>query len=107
MFKRNCVVKYVDSFGVEHAAKVEAESLFESCDPWFAPIGFELLDGSFQTTIMVENTASQDDEVTLKLFSDWGTYNKILPIPAGGLLKINVKELEQEPDQAGNVLSGT
>jgi hypothetical protein len=26
MFKRNCVVKYVDSFGVEHAAKVEAES---------------------------------------------------------------------------------
>ena len=29
MFKRNCVVKYVDSFGVEHAAKVEAESLFE------------------------------------------------------------------------------
>jgi len=30
MFKRNCVVKYVDSFGVEHAAKVEAESLFEA-----------------------------------------------------------------------------
>ena len=27
MFKRNCVVKYADSFGVEHAAKVEAESL--------------------------------------------------------------------------------
>ena len=24
MFKRNCVVKYVDNFGVEHAAKVEA-----------------------------------------------------------------------------------
>jgi hypothetical protein len=30
MFKRNCVVKYVDSFGVEHAAKVEAKSLFEA-----------------------------------------------------------------------------
>ena len=30
MFKRNCVVKYVDCFGVEHAAKVEAESLFEA-----------------------------------------------------------------------------
>jgi len=30
MFKRNSVVKYVDSFGVEHAAKVEAESLFEA-----------------------------------------------------------------------------
>ena len=26
MFKRNCVVKYVDNFGVEHAAKVRAES---------------------------------------------------------------------------------
>ena len=26
MFKRNCVVKYADSFGAEHAAKVEAES---------------------------------------------------------------------------------
>ena len=66
-------------------------------------------DGSFQTTIMVENTAAQDDEVTLKLFSDWGTYSKILPIPAGGLLKINVKELEQDavPDQVGNVVSGT
>ena len=27
MFKRICVVKFTDSFGVEHAAKVEAESL--------------------------------------------------------------------------------
>lgn len=25
MFERNCVVKPVDSFGVEHAAKVEAK----------------------------------------------------------------------------------
>lgn len=30
MFKRNRVMKYVDSFGVEHAGKVEAESLFEA-----------------------------------------------------------------------------
>ena len=30
MFKLNCVVKYLDNFGVEHTAKVEAESLFEA-----------------------------------------------------------------------------
>ena len=44
MFKRNCVVKYVDSFGVEHAAKVEAESLFEG-----AVRGLHRLDSSFWT----------------------------------------------------------
>lgn len=44
MFKRNCVVKYVDSFGVEHAAKVEAESLFEA-----AVRGLQRLDSSFWT----------------------------------------------------------
>ena len=44
MFKRNCVVKYVDSFGVEHAAKVEAESLFEA-----AVRGLHRLDSSFWT----------------------------------------------------------
>jgi hypothetical protein len=45
MFKRNCVVKYVDpSFGVEHAAKVEAESLFEA-----AVRGLYALDSSFWT----------------------------------------------------------
>jgi len=30
MFKRNCVVKFSDSFGIEHSVKVEAESLFEA-----------------------------------------------------------------------------
>ena len=30
MFKRNCVVKFADSLGIEHAVKVEAESLFEA-----------------------------------------------------------------------------
>jgi hypothetical protein len=41
MFKRNCIVKYVDNFGVEHA-KVEAESLFED-----AIRGLYRLDSSF------------------------------------------------------------
>lgn len=44
MFKRNCVVKFVDSFGIEHAAKVEAESLFEA-----AVLGLHRLDSSFWT----------------------------------------------------------
>lgn len=66
-------------------------------------------DGSFQTTIMVENTASQDDSLTLQLFSDQGTYSKTFPIPAGNLLKINLKELQQEntPDDHGQALTST
>jgi hypothetical protein len=44
MLKRNCVVKFVDNFGVEHAAKVEAESLFEA-----AVRGLHRLDSSFWT----------------------------------------------------------
>src|SRR5215470_6053845 len=44
MFRRKCVVKYVDSFGVEHTAKVEAESLFEA-----AARGLYWLDSCFWT----------------------------------------------------------
>lgn len=44
MFKRKCVVKFVDSLGIEHAAKVEAESLFEA-----AIRGLCRLDSSFWT----------------------------------------------------------
>jgi len=42
VFKRNCVLKYVDGFGVEHAAKVEAEYLVEA-----AVRGLHRLDSSF------------------------------------------------------------
>jgi len=44
MFKRTCVVRFTDSFGVEHAAKVEADSLFEA-----AIRGLYRLDSSFWT----------------------------------------------------------
>lgn len=44
MFKRNCVVKYTDNFGVEHSAEVEADSLFEA-----AIRGLYKLDSSFAT----------------------------------------------------------
>ena len=66
-------------------------------------------DGTFQTTVMVENTAAQDDVVTVQLFSDNGTYSKTFPIPAGSLLKINLKQLQQEnvPDDSGHALGDT
>jgi len=30
MQKRNCIVKYADTFGIEHSVRVEAESLFDA-----------------------------------------------------------------------------
>ena len=42
MLKRNCAVKYVDAFGIEHTVRVEAESLFEA-----AICGLQRLDSSF------------------------------------------------------------
>lgn len=66
-------------------------------------------DGSFQTTIMVENTADQDDTLTLQLFSDAGKYSKTFPIRGGDLLKINLKQLQdgKVPDDEGNLLIST
>jgi hypothetical protein len=66
-------------------------------------------DGSFQTTIMVENTADQDDTLTLQLFSDAGKYVKTFPIHGGDLLKINLKQLQdgKVPDDEGNLLIST
>jgi hypothetical protein len=56
----------------------------------------------------VENTAATDDQVTLRLFSDSGTYNKIYSVPQGGLLEISVKDLQRNavPDEKGQLLSG-
>jgi hypothetical protein len=65
-------------------------------------------DGSFQTTIMIENTATQDDQITATLFSEAGSYEKAFPIAAGGLLKINIRDLQQSavPDKNGHFLVG-
>lgn len=43
MLKRNCAVKYVDKFGIEHTVRVEAESLFEA-----AICGLQRLESSFE-----------------------------------------------------------
>jgi len=67
------------------------------------------IDGSFQTTIVIENTAKQADQVTLKLFSDNDTYEKTFAVPSGSLIKINVKDLQQSriPDKNGKLLLAT
>src|SRR5579884_3940885 len=71
-------------------------------------------DGTFETTLMVQNTASEDDEVTLKLYPDSANpaetpYTKTFPIAPGGLLKINIKELQRDaiPDKDGHLLAAT
>ena len=70
------------------------------------------IDGSFQTTVVVENTSAKADKVSLKLFSDSQTYEKTFPIASGAVIKINVRELQQSrvPDDTGRFLlanSGT
>jgi hypothetical protein len=67
-------------------------------------------DGTFQTEAAVENTADQNDVVTLKVFSQNGlSYLKKFPIAAGGLLDINLGQLQQDqvPDDSGRLLTGT
>ena len=49
MSERNCVVRYMDSFAVEHAAKVEAESLFEAAVREFGPNVGERMATHFRT----------------------------------------------------------
>jgi hypothetical protein len=72
MFKRNCVVKYVDNFGVEHAAKVEAESLFEA-----AIRGLHRLDSSFWTEDDVFDRMSITVEVYQEPTNSFGSANEL------------------------------
>lgn len=66
-------------------------------------------DSAFQTTIMIENTADEDDRMAVRLYSDQGIYKKTFAVPKGGLLKINLRDLQQRaiPDDDGKVLTGT
>jgi hypothetical protein len=69
MFKRNCVVKYVDNFGVEHAAKVEAESLFEA-----AVRGLHRLDSSF----WAEDDVFERMSVTVEIYGEPTTHTVMI-----------------------------
>jgi hypothetical protein len=64
------------------------------------------IDGSFQTTVVVENTSTKADKISLKLFSDSQSYEKTFPIASGAVIKINVRELQQNrvPDDTGRFL---
>jgi hypothetical protein len=66
-------------------------------------------DESFQTTIAIENTAEIDDHVSMVLYSDHGVYRKMLSIPAGQLMKVNLGEFQQKaiPDDNGSLLVAT
>lgn len=66
-------------------------------------------DAGFQTTISIENTTKDADVVKLTLFSESGTYEKTFPIAAGNLLKINLRELQQNsvPDDSGRKLTAS
>jgi hypothetical protein len=66
-------------------------------------------DGSFQTTIMAANTADIADRVRVRLFSEHGQYIKTFDMPAGQLIKINLKDLQQNsvPDDNGALLVDT
>ena len=66
-------------------------------------------DGTFQTTIVIQNTANEEDQVTLKFFSNSTTYDKTFPLPPSAITKISVKELQQDaiPDKNGHLLPGT
>jgi hypothetical protein len=77
--------------------------------PARATSGVWRTDGSFQTTLMVENAATQDDVMTVKLFGEGGIYEKDFPVAAGGLMKVNIGELQQDAvrDKNGNLLLGT
>ncbi|HEY2915036.1 MAG TPA: hypothetical protein VGK21_16840 [Candidatus Angelobacter sp.] len=66
-------------------------------------------DGSFQTTIMAANTADIADRVKVRLFSEHGQYIKTFDMPAGQLIKINLRDLQQNsvPDDNGAFLVDT
>jgi hypothetical protein len=66
-------------------------------------------DGSFQTTVMVENTAAENDRVTLHLYSESGEYSKAFDLHAGELMKINLRDLQENsiPDDNGKLLADT
>jgi hypothetical protein len=67
------------------------------------------IDGSFQTTVMIENTAAENDKVAVHLYSERGQYSKTFDVPAGRLIKINLRDLQQNniADDHGNLLVDT
>ena len=58
---------------------------------------------------MIENTAAENDRVTMNLYSERGQYSKTFDVSPGKLLKINVRDLQQNgvPDDKGNLLLDT
>lgn len=67
MLNRDCVVKYVDTLGIEHAVKVEAESLFQA-----AIRGLQRLDSS------VGADAWDRMSITVEVYAEPTTYTGLV-----------------------------
>jgi hypothetical protein len=65
-------------------------------------------DGTFQTTIVIQNTG-QDDQMTVKIFSEGASWERAFDIRSGGMTKINLKQIQQDavPDKDGKLLVAT
>ena len=92
MFKWNWVVKCVDSFGVEHAAKVEAESLFEA-----AFRGLHQLDSSFWT----EEDVFDRMDVTVEVHEEPTTHTVQIERLTKAVGKITGKASARAGEKAG------
>ena len=105
--KHNSIVAELFNFNEATRSYVVGSSF--SAHPARATGSIWRTDGTFQTTIVVQNTATHGDDVSLKLFSGTDSYTKTFPIPAGGLIKINLKQLQESaiPDNDGHVITGT
>ena len=62
-------------------------------------------DGTFQTALLIENTADQGDDVNITVNSITGIATKTLFVPAGGLLRVSVKDLQFDSPSAENPLT--
>jgi hypothetical protein len=104
---KTSIVGELFNFGGEYGGYVVGPSF--SAYPSHGTGSIWRTDGTFQTTIMIENTGAQEDQVSLNLSSGQSAYNKIYSVPAGGLLKINLRDLQQKavPDKDGKLLLGT
>ena len=86
MLKRNCLVKYMDTFGIEHAVRVEAESLFEA-----AIRGLQRLDSSFGAELW--NRMS----ITVEVSSEPTTYATVIQKLKPWIKSLPQKQVNPEP----------
>jgi hypothetical protein len=71
---------------------------------------FWRIDGDWQTIVTLTNAARTEDDVTIELFYDGGSYRlPPIKVAAGNMTTVNVKELQRTgtPDARGGLLAAT